>query len=147
MQFFKFSMQSKNICRATSSKRKWNISPVESITLIFTGAMSHHDKQLYPSFYCLYAYMFYCRKKTQPSKQTKLKNCNNQILLRVSLTFFESPLNGKIVSFFFYSQILSDISFTKTPFATAALNPKSTDLKSIQYSTLWGLYLQKKFPT
>lgn len=105
---------------------------------------------------CILAFTVYmlihstAEKKPQPSKQTKLKNCNNQILLRVSLTFFESPLNGQFkdrVSFFFYSQILSDISFTKTPFATAALNPKSTDLKSIQYSTPRGLYLQKKFPT
>lgn len=97
------------------------------------------------------AYMPICstaEKKTQPSKQTKFKNCNNQILLIVSLTFFESPLNGQFkdrVSFF-YSQILSGISFTETPFATAALNPKSTDLKSIQYSTLQGLYLQKYLP-
>lgn len=123
---------------------------MERITLSFTRTMSHHDKQLYPSFYCLYAYMFYCRKKKkQPSKQTKFKNFNNQILLRVPLTFFESPLNGQFkdrVFFFFYSQILSDISFPKTPFATAALNPKSTDLKSVQYSTLRGLHLQKKFP-
>lgn len=97
-------------------------------------------------------YMLICstaEKKKQPSKQTKFKNFNNQILLRVPLTFFESPLNGQFkdrVFFFFYSQILSDISFPKTPFATAALNPKSTDLKSVQYSTLRGLHLQKKFP-
>lgn len=60
--------------------------------------------------------------------------------------FFESLWNDWFkdrVSFSSYSQILSSILFTKTPFATVAVNPQPTDLKSIQYSTHRGLYVQK----
>lgn len=93
------------------------------------------------------AYMLICSTAEKNAKQTKLKNFNNQILLRVSLTLLRVHwiVSSKIVSFF-YSQKLSGILFTKIPFATAALNPKWSDVKSIQYSTLRGLYLQKKFP-
>lgn len=152
------SIWSRNTCRETSyNKKKWNISPMERITLTFTGAAT---SSCYPSYGCLYvtANTFYCRERNLKKKKAKTKHthktkqkinptkiCNNYFLLKeeFQFLFWESVSDQFKDRMSFYSQMPLGILFTKTPFATVALNPQSTDLKNIQYSTHWGLYLKK----